>query len=154
METATKIDIERKWIATQPCIQVHAKKKMDEMPAFFRETFPKLYGYASARTKPGAAFGRYYDWSKELIDFDAGIVVNTAIPGEGDIQAGKFGGHEALFARHEGPYGKVEAVYAAMQECMKKHELQAAGAPYEVYLNSPDEVTESELKTEVYWPVK
>lgn len=37
---------------------------------------------------------------------------------------------------------------------MKDHELQPGGAPYEVYLNSPDEVPESELKTEVFWPIK
>lgn len=154
MKTETPIAIEERWIPAEPCVIVRAKKTMAEIGPFFRETFPKLFGYAAARTQPKAAFGRYYDWSGELIEFDAGVVTRDALPGLEDIKAGQYGGHKALFSLHVGPYAQVEKVYAALQTHMKEHELQSAGAPYEVYLNSPDEVPESELKTEVYWPIR
>jgi effector-binding domain-containing protein len=154
METTVQIPIERRWVEMEPCIFIHAKKTMAQMPDFFREAFGKMYAYAGQRTVPGLAFGRYNDWSTDLVDFDAGVVVRQAIPAEGEIQSGRFGGAECLVATHLGPYSKMESVYDAMKAYMKEHELQPDGPPSEVYHNSPDEVPENELKTEVFWPVK
>ena len=153
METLIQIPIERRWVAMEPCIFMRTKKTMAEMPDFFRESFGKMYAYAGQKTVPGLAFGRYYDCSTEQIDFDAGVIVRQAIPSEGEIQAGHFGGNECLVAEHIGPYAKVETVYDAMKAFMKEHKLQPGGPPCEVYHNSPDEVPENELKTEVFWPV-
>lgn len=154
MKTEVKIPIERTWVSLEPCVIIHAKKTMAEMPEFFREAFGRLYAYASSKAAPKQAFARYYDWSTDPIDFDAGVVIQKAIEGKDDIQPGRYGGHEALMALHVGPYGQIETVYNAIQAYLKEHELESGDAPYEVYLNSPDEVPESELKTEVYWPLK
>lgn len=103
MKTEIQIPIERTWVDMEPCIVIRTKKPMAEMGPFFRSAFGKMYAYASTKTVPMQAFARYYDWSNDLIDFDAGVVVKKAIEAQGDIQPGRYGGHEAIKALHIGP---------------------------------------------------
>lgn len=153
METKTAVRIEDRQVPAQPCVYIAAKRPVSELPAFFGEAFGKLYGYACSKTQPGAAFARYHNWDKEIIDFEAGVVTKDMLEPQAEIQTGIYGGHRALYALHVGPYANVGPVYEAIQEEMKRLGVHPAGPPYEVYLNSPDEVPESELKTEVYWPI-
>jgi effector-binding domain-containing protein len=154
MQTKAKVKIETKWVPAEPCVLMRAKRRKEELPAFFAAAYGKLYRYAGGKTRPKACFGRYYDWSKELVDCDAGVVTSDRIPGEGDIEAGQYGGHDALYALTVGPYTLLEEVYGEMQAYLREHSLETAGAPYEVYLNSPEDVPESALRTEVYWPIR
>ncbi len=59
----------------------------------------------------------------------------------------------ALKGVHKGAYGGLGGTYEAMSAHMKSHELAAGGPMFEVYLNSPGEVPEADLVTEVYMPV-
>ena len=153
METRSEVRIEDRQVPAEPCVYIAAKRAVADLPAFFGEAFGKLYGYACSKTQPGAAFGRYYTWDTELIQLDAGVVTSDELEPQGEIQAGTYGGHRALYALHVGPYSDVGPVYELMREEMKRLGVGPAGPPYEVFLNSPAEVPESELKTEVYWPV-
>jgi effector-binding domain-containing protein len=54
---------------------------------------------------------------------------------------------------HKGPYSGIGAAYEALQAWMEVNGRRPGGPPREVYLNSPSEVPESELLTEIDWPV-
>lgn len=154
METKVMIPIERKHVPMQPCVQIRAQMPCKEMPQFFGEAFANLYEYVYARTDAGVCFARYHDWNEDRVDLEAGVVTGSPLTGTDRIVPGKFGGHEALYSLHIGPYSQMRPVYGAMLEYMKEHELEQAGPPYEVYLNSPQEVAEDQLRTELYWPVR
>jgi effector-binding domain-containing protein len=54
---------------------------------------------------------------------------------------------------HKGPYQEVGLVYEIMMNKVIEEGYQMTGAPIEIYFNSPMEVSESELLTEVQFPV-
>ncbi len=54
-----------------------------------------------------------------------------------------------LSAIHKGPYNQIGTVYAALMEYATNNEYEIIGAPMELWLNNPTEVTESDLLTEV-----
>ncbi len=62
---------------------------------------------------------------------------------------------EYLKVTHEGPYDQVPATYdEAMDVVMPQHGLDMLAAPIiEVYRNSPAEVLDEELRTDIYIPV-
>ncbi|HWA83137.1 MAG TPA: GyrI-like domain-containing protein [Fimbriimonadaceae bacterium] len=142
-------------VPARACLTLSAKISMPEMPEFLRGAYGKLYGYAGPRTAPRECFARYLSWTDEACDVEAGVITKDLLDtGEGEIRAGKLGGHRALHAMHKGPYSKVGPVYEAIHNEMKSKELKAAGPPYEIYYNDPSEVLEGDLLTGVYWPVE
>lgn len=139
-------------VPSKPCLYIAAKKTMAEMPAFLQESYPKIYGHAKGQGEQ--CFSRYPSWNENEFEVEAGITTKESLLPEGDILAGKFGGHRALYTLHKGPYSGVTAAYDAIQGHLKEKEMKTAGAPYEVYLNDPSLVPEAELLTEVYWPIE
>jgi effector-binding domain-containing protein len=54
---------------------------------------------------------------------------------------------------HRGPYSTMGETYGALQAWMEANGRQPAGPPREVYLTDPATVPQSELLTEIGWPV-
>jgi effector-binding domain-containing protein len=55
---------------------------------------------------------------------------------------------------HIGPYAGLVAAMDALRDWMKANGREPGGAPWELYVSDPDEVPASELRTEVYFPLK
>jgi effector-binding domain-containing protein len=73
----------------------------------------------------------------------------TAGPG---VDLEEVPGGTVVSTMHEGPYAAVAAAYEALRTWMATNGKHPSGPPREVYLNSPAEVPESELLTEIDWP--
>jgi effector-binding domain-containing protein len=58
-----------------------------------------------------------------------------------------------LSAIHKGAYSQIAPVYAALMEYATKNGYEVTGPPMELWLTNPMEVAESELLTEVRFPV-
>ncbi|MGV8852529.1 MAG: GyrI-like domain-containing protein [Rhodoglobus sp.] len=54
---------------------------------------------------------------------------------------------------HVGPYSGLNATYNTMFDWFTEHGHTYAGAPREIHLNGPNEVTEDELLTRLEFPV-
>jgi len=61
--------------------------------------------------------------------------------------------HNVVYALHKGPYADLTVVYQAMVEFVMINHYDVIGSPKEIYLNSPEDVSASELLTEVHFPV-
>jgi tRNA-Thr(GGU) m(6)t(6)A37 methyltransferase TsaA len=61
--------------------------------------------------------------------------------------------HKFLSALYKGPYVGIGSVYTEMMRYISKGGYEMIGAPREVYINTPGEVPDSELLTEVIFPV-
>ncbi|MGA7076990.1 MAG: GyrI-like domain-containing protein, partial [Halobacteriota archaeon] len=105
----------------------------------------------------GPPFAVYYSSPEEMargeIQFEVGIPVAGEAQGEDNIQIKTFPAQNVLSAIHKGPYSQIAPVYAALMEYATKNEYEVTGAPMELWLTNPMEVAESELLTEVRFPV-
>ncbi len=95
-------------------------------------------------------------WENSVWEFDAAIpVAIESIEGEtGDIQLGQTYAGNAVKYVQKGSYDQGEASYALMDAYIKEHELEVNGPPWEVYVNDPASVPESEVLTHIYYPIK
>jgi effector-binding domain-containing protein len=55
---------------------------------------------------------------------------------------------------HKGPYEKCNSTYEKLFEWIDKNKKIISGSLREVYLNDPSQVSEDEILTEIYAPIK
>ncbi|KAF5088866.1 GyrI-like domain-containing protein [Methanobacterium aggregans] len=101
----------------------------------------------------GAYFNSPHEVAPEELEWEVGAAFLGEVDPEDDVQIKKVPEHEAVSTVFKGPYGEAASVYGSLFEHTAKNNYQIAGPVEEIYLNSPDEVPESELLTEVQFPV-
>ncbi len=105
----------------------------------------------------GPPFAVYYSGPEEMargeMQFEVGAPFSGAAQEADSIKIKTFQAQNVLSAIHKGPYNQIAAVYAALMEYAAKNEYEVIGPPMELWLNNPMEVAESELLTEVRFPV-
>jgi AraC family transcriptional regulator len=87
------------------------------------------------------------------MQFEVGIAFVGEAQEEGNIKIKTFPAQNVLSAIHTGPYSQIAPVYAALMEYATKNGYEVTGPPMELWLTNPMEVAESELLTEVRFPV-
>ena len=105
----------------------------------------------------GRVYGTYFnspeDTAEEHLQYEIGFAfVGDATP-EDKIGIKEIPEHTVLAAMHKGPYTDVGPVIHGVAEYAVKNGYDIVGPVTEVYLNSPLEVPENELLTEVQFPV-
>jgi DNA-binding transcriptional MerR regulator len=121
------------------------------------ENFNRLFGKVMDLLKqtglecvgPPVAIYHSPEFDPENTDVEIGFPVKTA----GSRTRVLKGGPCAL-AVHKGSYAALSQTYARLAEWVEEEGLCLIAPPYEKYLNSPQEVPEDQLVTEIYFPVK
>ncbi len=105
----------------------------------------------------GPPFAVYYSTPEEMargeMQFDVGVPFSGTAHETDNIKIKTFPAQNVLVAIHKGPYSHISSVYAAMMEHITNNGYEVIGPPMELWLNNPMEVAESELLTEVRFPV-
>lgn len=136
--------IQIKTLESIPVYMVRDVISMDE--------FDRLYGrlFTSGVQPAGPVGAIYFDEQFDRNQADTGVFMmcdpqqaNTSIP------AGQY-----VSLMHHGPYGQLPETYAALTTYIQDRALHITGAPFELYLNNPQEVPEDQLLTEVCFPVQ
>jgi effector-binding domain-containing protein len=123
------------------------------------ETLGKVVGWLMAKNVEiqMPVYGVYYnspmEVSEEELEWEVGAAFIGELKAEDDIKIKNIPQHEAVSAVFKGPYGEAASVYMDLIQYASKEGYEIAGPVLESYLNSPDEVPESELLTEVQFPV-
>lgn len=102
----------------------------------------------------GPPFVVYYNEDMQDLDIEIGFPVARELPGRGDIQASELPGGKVATCLYTGPYEDIEEPYEALSQWMEENGYEMAGAPYEMYLNDPQETPPEELQTLIVFPVK
>ncbi len=91
----------------------------------------------------------------EEMVYDMGIPISkdTELSEEGEIKVVELLEHRVLSTIHKGSYEILNQTYEKMVEYSIKNNYDIIGSPKEVYINSPHEVPENELLTEIQFPV-
>ncbi len=149
-----KIEIKEK--TAQPALAVRFRSSVEELPAQLGRIYGSIIGYIqrNGSATPLIPYVAYYNMDMQDLDLEAGFTVTEDITGEGDIVASEIPAGKHVSCTHKGPYAASEAAYKVMTEWMQKNQCVPTGVAYEFYLNSPEEVPESELLTRIIFPLK
>lgn len=102
-------------------------------------------------------FAVYYtsptEVSPENMQYEIGISFQGDTNGDERVKIKMMPKHKILSAVHKGPYAEIGSMYAEMMQYIIKSGYEMIGAPREAYINTPGEVPDKELLTEVIFPV-
>ncbi len=82
------------------------------------------------------------------------LPVATPFEGTGEVYGTELAGGPAAVTVHRGPYAEIGPAYHTVSGWIADHGHELAGGPREVYLNTPGQVAEADLLTEVQWPIR
>lgn len=105
----------------------------------------------------GPPYSAYYTSPAEVAPEDMQYELGVPFLGEaseaGKVKIKNMPTQQVLSALHKGPYNEVGSVYEILMNKVIEEGYQMTGAPLEIYFNSPMEVPETDLLTEVQFPV-
>jgi len=156
-----------------PVIEIEERASMWRMPATFGRDYALISNYiesqgSSIRDMP---YARYLDidWEAEITmgffsqllrilsakwHFQVGMPTASELAGEGTLVSRVHSKRRYARTIYRGPYKGVGRTYKSMILWLKAQGLEADGESIESYLNSPQEVKQQELKTEIMIPLK
>lgn len=102
-----------------------------------------------------APFARYHTLG-EIVDFEAGVMVDAPIAADGNVKPGELPSGPAAIAVHAGPYETLDATYVAMRRWLDNSpDYVANGGPWELYLTDPSaEPDPTKWLTEIIFPLR
>jgi AraC family transcriptional regulator len=105
----------------------------------------------------GPPYSVYYTSPAEVapddMQYEMGVPFDGKASEVGKVKIKNIPAQQVLSAMHKGPYHEVGMVYEILMNKVIDEGYQMTGAPMEIYFNSPMEVPESDLLTEVQFPV-
>lgn len=120
-------------------------------------------GYAvlgEAIGRSGAGFaGPPFLVMTDLVDEESSGAIELGFPvlapftAEGEVKGEELPAMLVAATVHKGPYDESARAYAAVESWLQEHGHTSAGAPREVYLNSPEDVPPAEYLTEIQFPL-
>lgn len=93
------------------------------------------------------------DQSNWRIDAAIGVDVDGLSGITNELQLGRIDAGKVLKFNQMGSYDQAEKSYELLDAYMQENDLEAAGSPWEVYINNPDSVPENELQTHIFQPI-
>lgn len=90
--------------------------------------------------------------------FDAAIPVDRGpdkpIPQDSPVQLKQTYGGRVLKVALRGPYSQIPVTYDKIQAYIAAHGIETNGRPWDEFANDPTTVKESEILTNIYFPIK
>jgi effector-binding domain-containing protein/carbon monoxide dehydrogenase subunit G len=90
--------------------------------------------------------------------FDAAIPVDRVpgkpVPPDSRVQLKQTYGGKVLKVALRGPYSQIPATYEKIVAYIAAHGIETNGSPWDEFANDPTTVKESEILTNIYFPIK
>jgi len=142
--------------AERPTATIRANVKTNEISQAIGQMYGELgqFFYSKGIQMNGPPFVFYHSWSEEGTDMSCGFPTAQPIEAEGRIMPFTLPSVKAAAAMHIGPYTNLVETYTEMGRWIAEQGEEPAGYMWEWYLNEPGKVPDSELMTEIVWPIK
>jgi AraC family transcriptional regulator len=149
------MEIEEKRIEDTQVAFMRYRGSYDKIPELIAEVVEWVMDRGLNMT--GMIYGAYFnspeDVPPEKLRYEIGASFEGSAKEEGNVQVKIIPEHTVIAAMHKGPYTEVGPVIHGLAEYAVKNGYDIIGPVTEVYLNNPNETDESELLTEVQFPV-
>jgi len=140
----------------QLVLAIRTRTSIQELPQLIGASYQKIWGYMqeSGAVPFGPPFVAYFNEDMNDMEVEIGFPVASQVPGKEEIVMSRIPAGKYAAMLYTGPYNKLESAYGSIMEWMNEEQLEYGGCTYEIYLNDPDEVDESELETQILIAVK
>jgi len=140
----------------QPAIWIKKTTSISKLPNEIGEAYGQVIAYLNEVGEPplGPAFIAYYNMDMENLVIEIGFPVAREISGRGDLVYGLIPGGKIASRFYKGPYNGMGACYEEIVKWIADKGYVPTGVVYEFYYNSPMDVPESELLTEIRFLLK
>ena len=137
-------------------MSIRMTTSVDKLPQEIGKGYGEIMGYLGPLgVQPvGPPFTMYHNMDMANLDVTMGFPVGATHPGEGRVKPGTLPGGRTAVALHRGPYEEIEKTYTALQKFVQEQGETPQPFMYETYLNDPQTVAPSDLKTEIFFPLK
>ena len=142
-------------------IAVAIKKEntsMAEISVVATEGLQKVFGFLAEQGVEiaDAPYLAYSNSNEDFTQFDVeiGIPVAGEVAVSGEFIMSKTCEGKVITAMHKGAYKDVDAVYGALMCYMAENNMESTGIYYDYYISDPADTPESELLTQVVFPIK
>lgn len=143
-------------LKVQPVLSIRTRTTAEELPGLIGRSYHKIMDYLKelGEEAADAPFTAYFNLDMQDLDVEMGFPVAKPLPGKGEISQGELFAGKAVSCIHKGPYQEMEQPYTEMARWISENGHEPTGVAYEHYLNSPEDVPESELLTRIVMPLK
>jgi effector-binding domain-containing protein len=140
----------------QPALIVRTRAPVFRLSQAIGKAFAAVQAFLDQQNEQpaGAPFVMYRNMNMFSLDVEIGFPVKRPLQGAGEIRPTEVPGGKAAACLFIGPYNKIAPAYKALQQWMKTNGYTADGAPYEFYLNDPNNTPPAELQTQIVFPLK
>lgn len=140
-------------------LAIRFRAPASELPERLGRVYGALSTYLSEldEAPSGPPYTRYFSMDPSEFDVEVGMPISKAlrgIRGKGEIVLSELPEGSAATAIHVGPYADIESTFERLMTWLSQQGWAVASAPYELYLNGPDTVPESQLQTRIVIPVR
>jgi len=157
---STEINISRDKVMSKTYYGIMHNIKIDEMDSeLFSESYEKIMNYLGEDTKNMTMppFAIFHKWDEEnnSAQMEVAIAANSDKPATDDIMKGETWNGPVITTTKTGGYD-TKAEHTALYQYAEDHEeISIAGSPWEVYLNDPMEVVDTnQWEIAVYYPIE
>lgn len=134
-----------------PTLSVRRHSPAEDLPAVLGQAYSEIIRYADRQGLRvlGPAFAIYYNMDMDNLDMEIGFVSGVRVSGNGIVQSSEIPAGQYVSAVYAGPYAEMPALYQEMSAFMIERGLVPSGTACELYFNSPVDVPDTELRTQV-----
>ncbi|RME15011.1 MAG: AraC family transcriptional regulator [Alphaproteobacteria bacterium] len=141
-----------------PYLFVERSAAPDEIGSVIGPAFGEVWAFMEHHgiAPAGGAIAVYTSYGPEKMDFRAGFVISREdmAAAQGAVKADVTPAGRAVHGLHRGSYGNIRETYGKMHAFVTAEGLEWIAPTWEIYLNSPDQVPEEQLLTELYQAVR
>ncbi len=143
----------------QPVMTIRCRTSLAGLPMKIGENYHMLMACLDEYHEQPvyAPYTAYFEMDMENLDVAMGFPVRQLLPARPPVLAEMIPAGSFAIVQYKGPYSGLSEVYQALTTWIREQNLvqieTPAGFYFEYYFNSPQEVPESELLTEIRIPV-
>jgi effector-binding domain-containing protein len=147
--------MEIKEVEDQFTLAVRLICRPEQLPEIMVAVYAEISDMMQQRTIPfaGPPFALYHNMDIENFDVEIGFPVSESFEGEGRVLPGLIPGGRVVSILHTGPYAELEKTYDIAISYIREKGIGIDSWMYERYLNSPEDSTVDNLKTEIFFPI-
>jgi effector-binding domain-containing protein/uncharacterized protein YndB with AHSA1/START domain len=157
----TALDVERVDVVQVPLACVSGSSSTDDkaIAAALGSAYGQLGTFISRnRLNPsGPPLAITTSWNESSWTYDACIPIDrmpSRLPATGDpVQVRLSYTGPALHVRHVGPYSGLEDTWSKLEAYVTVRQVEVGGHPWETFVSDPGSTPESDLVTEIFWPL-